>query len=280
MRLMRVGAIGQETPILSIRGRHLDLSPITSDIDGDFLASGGLQRVPASGYGLPEVDIGGQRIGAPIARPGAIVCVGLNYAAHAAESGTGPPVTPVVFYKAPNTLVGPYDNALIPRGATKTDWEVELGVVIGRRVRYLASPDQALSYVAGYVLSNDISERDFQLNHSGGQWSKGKSCETFQPLGPWLATRDEIPDPQNLRLRSWVNGAARQDSSTRDMIFTVAYIIWHLSQYTVLEPGDLINTGTPAGVALSGRFPYLTAGDVVEVDIDGLGRQRTVMAQA
>ncbi len=198
-----------------------------------------------------------------------MLCIGQNYAAHAAESGATPPERPIMFYKAPNTVVGPYDDVLIPRGSAKTDWEVELGVVIGRTARYLDSPADALGHVAGYVVANDVCERDFQLAVSGGQWSKGKSCETFNPLGPWLVTPDEVGDPGALRLRSWVNGEPRQDSSTADMIFDVAYLIWNLSQYTVLEPGDLINTGTPQGVALSGRFPYLRAGDVVEVEIDG-----------
>lgn len=173
--------------------------------------------------------------------------MGQNYAAHAAESGAEPPTAPIIFYKAPNTVVGPHDDVLIPRGSTKTDWEVELAVVIGRRARYLASPADALGHIAGYALSNDVSERDFQLAVSGGQWSKGKSCETFQPLGPWLVTADEIEDPQALRLRSWVKGEPRQDSSTKDMIFDVAYLVWHVSQYTVLDPGDVINTGTPQG---------------------------------
>ncbi|MFJ6199037.1 fumarylacetoacetate hydrolase family protein [Micromonospora sp. NPDC092111] len=229
---------------------------------------------------LPELDITGHRIGSPIARPGVVLCVGQNYAAHAAESGSPPPTTPIVFYKAPNTVVGPHDEVLIPRGSVRTDWEVELGVVIGRRARYLSSPGEALAHVAGFVCANDVSERDFQLDQSGGQWSKGKSCETFQPLGPWLVTPDEIADPQDLRLRSWVNGEPRQDSRTKDMIFDVAYLIWHLSQYTVLDPGDLLNTGTPEGVALSGRFPYLRPGDVMEIEIDGLGRQRTALRGA
>ncbi|MFI9639204.1 fumarylacetoacetate hydrolase family protein [Micromonospora sp. NPDC051925] len=206
--------------------------------------------------------------------------MGQNYAAHAAESGTAPPETPIIFYKAPNTVVGPYDDVLVPRGSTTTDWEVELAVVIGRRARYLDSPARSLAHVAGYLVSNDVSERDFQLRHSGGQWSKGKSCETFQPLGPWLVTPDEVADVQDLGLRSWVNGEVRQDSRTADMVFDVAYLIWHLSQYTVLDPGDVINTGTPEGVALSGRFPYLAPGDVVEVEVDGLGRQRVTMASA
>jgi len=279
LKLMRVGPVGAEKPVLYADGRYFDLSSVTADLDPEFFASDGLRRV-GDAAGLPEVDIAGQRIGAPIARPGVILCVGQNYAAHAAESGAQPPTTPIVFYKAPNTVVGPFDDVLIPRGSTKTDWEVELGVVIGRRTRYLASPDDALAHIAGFVLSNDVSERDFQLAQSGGQWSKGKSCETFQPLGPWLVTPDEITDPQALRLRSWVNDDIRQDSSTKDMIFDVAYLVWHLSQYSVLDPGDLINTGTPQGVALSGRFPYLAPGDVTEVEIDGLGRQRSLLRSA
>ncbi|MBO4161156.1 fumarylacetoacetate hydrolase family protein [Micromonospora antibiotica] len=279
MKLMRVGPAGAERPVLHADGRHYDLSPLTTDIDAAFLASDGPARVRAA-RDLPEVDVTGLRVGPPVARPGAVLCVGQNYAAHAAESGAAPPETPIIFYKAPNTVVGPYDDVLVPRGATATDWEVELAVVIGRRARYLESPAQSLAHVAGYLVSNDVSERDFQLRDSGGQWSKGKSCETFQPLGPWLVTPDEIADVQDLGLRSWVNGEPRQDSRTSDMVFDVAYLIWHLSQYTVLDPGDVINTGTPEGVALSGRFPYLRPGDVVEVEVDGLGRQRVTMAAA
>jgi 2-keto-4-pentenoate hydratase/2-oxohepta-3-ene-1,7-dioic acid hydratase in catechol pathway len=277
MRYLRVGPAGAETPVAYADGRYYDLSGVTADIDGAFLAGGGFTGALGQ---LTPVDISGQRVGAPIARPGVVLCIGQNYAAHAAESGAQPPEVPIVFYKAPNTVVGPTDEVLIPRGSEKTDWEVELGVVIGRTARYLDSPDQAPAHIAGYVLANDVSERDFQLAVSGGQWSKGKSCETFNPLGPWLATPDELGDPGALRLRSWVNGEPRQDSSTADMIFDVNYLIWHLSQFTVLEPGDLINTGTPQGVALSGRFPYLKPGDVVEVEIDGLGRQRSVVGKA
>jgi 2-keto-4-pentenoate hydratase/2-oxohepta-3-ene-1,7-dioic acid hydratase in catechol pathway len=214
-------------------------------------------------------------MGAPIARPSAVVCVGMNYAAHAAEAGAEPPEDLVVFLKTPNTVTGPHDDLLIPPGSVKTDWEVELGVVIGRRASYLGSPAEALGHVAGYTLVNDVSEREWQIERSGGQWGKGKSFPGFSPVGPWLVTADEI-DPGDLRLRSWVNGAPRQDSRTSDMIFDVARIVWRLSQFLVLEPGDLVMTGTPQGVALSGRFPYLRAGDVVEVAIDGLGRQRQV----
>jgi 2,4-didehydro-3-deoxy-L-rhamnonate hydrolase len=258
------------------------LSGLTSDIDGAFLAGGGIARVrDALARGdLPAESIAGERVGAPIARPLAVVCVGMNYAAHAAESGAAPPERPVIFFKHPNTVVGPHDDVLVPRDTEKVDWEVELGVVIGTRARYTSSPEEALDHVAGYVLSNDVSERALQIELSGGQWSKGKCCETFNPLGPWLVPADEVADPQALGLRSWVNGEVRQDSSTADMLFGVAALVHDLSQYMVLEPGDLVNTGTPQGVALSGRFPYLSVDDVVELEIDGLGRQRQVLVKA
>lgn len=289
LRLMRVGALGAERPVVLDDGdRAFGLAGLTADLDGAFLAgqdgAGGIARVRAAlaAGELPAEDIAGQRVGAPIARPGAVVCVGMNYAAHAAETGAAPPAQPVVFFKHPNTVVGPFDDVLVPRGSAKVDWEVELGVVIGKRARYLDSVDDALSHVAGYVLSNDVSERDFQLDSSvsGGQWSKGKCCETFNPLGPWLVPAEEVADPQALGLRSFVNDEARQDSTTADMVFGVAELVHHLSQFMVLEPGDLLNTGTPQGVALSGRFPYLSAHDVMEIEIDGLGRQRSVLAKA
>ncbi|MGW3510071.1 fumarylacetoacetate hydrolase family protein [Streptomyces sp. NPDC000994] len=283
MRIMRVGPLGAERPVALLPdGRHLDLSGLTDDIDGAFLAGDGPNRVreAISGNRLPEIDVTGQRVGSPVARPGVVLCIGMNYAAHAAESGSEPPQWPIVFYKSPHTVVGPDDEVLLPRGSAKTDWEVELAVVIGRRARYLDSPDDALAHVAGYTISNDVSERALQLETSGGQWSKGKSCETFNPLGPWLVTPDEVPSPQALGLRSWVNGEVRQASSTKDMIFDVATLIHELSQFTVLEPGDVITTGTPEGVALSGRFPYLKEGDIMEFEIDGLGRQRQRVGQA
>ncbi len=283
MRLMRLGPPGSEIPaVLTAEGTHLDLRPLTSDIDGAFLAGPGLDQARAAVRAgtLPALDAAGLRVGPPVARPSAVLCIGMNYAAHAAETGAAAPERPVLFYKAPNTVVGPDDTVLNPRGATKLDWEVELAVVIGTRVRYLESAERALDHVAGYAISNDVSERYFQIEISGGQWSKGKSCETFNPLGPWLVTADEVADPQALGLRTRVNGAARQDSTTRDMVFTVAELIYQLSQVTVLEPGDIINTGTPQGVALSGRFPYLVPGDTVELEIDGLGRQRQLIAQA
>lgn len=284
---MRVGALGAERPVVLDDSDHgagsaYSLSGLTRDIDGAFLAGGGIAAVRAALVrgDLPAERIEGERIGAPIARPPAVVCIGMNYAAHAAESGANPPERPVIFYKHPNTVVGPNDDVVVPRGAEKVDWEVELGVVIGKRVRYLSSPDEALHHVAGYVLSNDVSERALQLELSGGQWGKGKSCETFNPLGPWLVPADEIADPQALGLRSWVNGEVRQDSSTSDMLFGVATLLHDVSQYMVLEPGDLLNTGTPQGVALSGRFPYLAIDDVMEIEIDGLGRQRQVLVKA
>ena len=280
---MRVGALGAERPIvLDDDDSAYSLSGLTSDIDGAFLASDGIVRArEALTRGeLPAEDIAGERIGAPIARPPAVVCVGMNYAAHAAESGATAPERPVIFFKHPNTVVGPNDEVLVPPGAEKIDWEVELGVVIGKRARYLSSPDEALDHVAGYVVSNDVSERALQLELSGGQWSKGKCCETFNPLGPWLVPADEVTDPQALGLRSWVNGEARQDSNTVDMVFGVATLIHDISQYMVLDPGDLLNTGTPQGVALSGRFPYLSVDDVMEIEIDGLGRQRQVLVKA
>jgi len=277
--LQRVGEPGNERPVAVIDGVARDLTSLTADVDGAFLADDGIARARATFDELPIIDIDGQRVGAPVARPQAVWCIGLNYAAHAAESGAQLPTAPVLFFKTPNTVVGPYDDILIPRGSTKTDWEVELAIVIGKRARYLDAVGDAWQHIAGYAVSNDVSERAFQLEQSGGQWSKGKCCETFNPLGPALVPADEV-DPGNLRLRSFVNGEPRQDSSTADLIFDVPSIVHHLSQYAVLEPGDVINTGTPEGVALSGRFPYLAPGDVIQVEIDGLGQARQVCTQA
>jgi len=276
MKFARLGAPGSERPALLSHGSYFDISTFTSDIDGAFLASPRVDEVRAAlaAGTLPALEVGeSERIGAPIARPGAVVCIGMNYAAHAAESGSAPPTIPIMFLKTPNTVVGPDDTVAIPRRSVKTDWEVELGVVIGARASYLADPSESINHIAGFVTANDLSERTFQLEESGGQWSKGKSAAGFNPTGPWLVTPDEV-DYRNLRLRSWVNGEPRQDSTTADLIFDVDFLIWHLSQYLVLDPGDLVLTGTPEGVALSGRFPYLAAGDVCEIEIDGLGRQR------
>ncbi|MFI6788350.1 fumarylacetoacetate hydrolase family protein [Nonomuraea sp. NPDC050383] len=281
MKLLRVGPVGQERPVvMDDAGNLRDIGE--PDIDGAFLASGGVARVREAleRDELPVVVGEGLRVGPPIARPGKIVCIGLNYSDHAAESGADVPAEPVVFMKASNTMVGPYDEVLVPRGSVKTDWEVELAVVIGKRARYLDSREEALDVVAGYAVANDVSEREFQLER-GGQWDKGKSCETFNPLGPWLVTADEIPDPQSLAMRLWVNDELRQDGDTKNMIFDVAEIVHYLSRFMVLEPGDVINTGTPAGVAMGmpGQ-PYLRAGDVMELEIEGLGRQRQTVGQA
>jgi len=280
--LRRLGPAGAEIPAIEVEGRIHDLQPLTDDIDGAFLAGGGIERAreAVSTGRLPQLE-GAERlrVGAPIARPTAVICIGQNYAAHAAESGAAPPEMPIVFFKHPNTVIGPDDPIVLPRRAQKLDWEVELGVVIGLRASYLASPEEGLAAVAGYVVSHDVSEREWQMEHSGGQWSLGKSAATFNPLGPWLVPADEI-EPGALRLWSTVNGEPRQDSTTADMIFSVGTLVHHLSQYLVLEPGDLITTGTPQGVALSGRFPYLALGDVVELGVEGLGQQRSEIIEA
>ena len=268
--------MGHEIPVALWQGQYFDLRALTADIDGAFWSGQGAERVAeALQRGeLPLVqNAQALRVGAPVARPQALLCIGLNYAAHAAESGMPAPQQPVLFFKHPNTLVGPNDAVAVPPGATRMDWEVELAVVIGQRASYLTSVAAARAHIAGYCVANDLSERRFQLERSGSQWGKGKSLPGFCPFGPMLVTPDEV-SPENLRIRSWVNGEARQDSSTRDMIFSVDQIVHDLSQYLVLEPGDVILTGTPEGVAMSARFPYLQAGDVVELEVEGLGRQR------
>ncbi|MEV8615545.1 fumarylacetoacetate hydrolase family protein [Amycolatopsis sp. NPDC051373] len=286
MQLVRLGAAGEERPFVRAGdGTLYDLSGLTADVDGAFLAADGLARVAAAleAGELPAAgpETASLRVGPPLASPGKLLCIGMNYRRHAEETGAAVPAEPVLFMKAPDVIVGPDDDVLIPRRSTSTDWEVELGVVIGKQARYLDSVEEALQHVAGYVVSNDVSEREFQL-HRGGQWDKGKNCETFNPLGPALVTADEVPDPQDLGLRTWVNGKKVQDSSTKDMVFTVAEIVHYLSQFMVLRPGDLINTGTPEGVALGQPEPkpYLREGDVVELEIDGLGRQRQTLRQA
>ncbi|MFF0362190.1 fumarylacetoacetate hydrolase family protein [Streptomyces sp. NA02536] len=283
MKLLRVGDPGREIPaVLGDDGDAFALTGLTDDIDGAFLASGGIERArqALAAGALPRLDTAGRRIGAPLARPGKVVCVGLNYRDHAEETGAAAPERPVVFMKDPSTVVGPYDAVRIPRGSVKTDWEVELAVVVGAEARYLAGPGEAAGHIAGYAISNDVSEREFQLEYSP-QWDLGKSCETFNPLGPWLVTPDEAGDPQRLGLRLSVNGEVRQDGDTKNMIFDVAHLVWYLSQYMVLRPGDVINTGTPAGVALGlPGTPYLRAGDEVELSIDGLGTQRQTFTDA
>jgi 2-keto-4-pentenoate hydratase/2-oxohepta-3-ene-1,7-dioic acid hydratase in catechol pathway len=283
MRIARLGTPGNEIPVIVQNENHYDLRSVTTDIDGAFLAGGGLDRAAAAlaAGSLPLLEgAAGMRVGAPIAQPTKIVCVGLNYRDHAEETGAAIPGEPVLFMKDPSTLGGPFDDVLIPRKSVKTDWEVELGIVIGREARYLDSPADAAAHIAGYALSHDVSEREFQLER-GGQWDKGKSCETFNPLGPWLVTADEVGDVSALGMRLSVNGVARQNGSTATMIFDVPYIVWYLSQFMVLRAGDLINTGTPAGVALGIEGnPYLRAGDVVELEIDGLGTARQQFVQA
>jgi 2-keto-4-pentenoate hydratase/2-oxohepta-3-ene-1,7-dioic acid hydratase in catechol pathway len=284
MAFARLGEFGSEIPVIQVDGTSYDLRPLTADLDGAFFAGGGIERARAAVVtgSLPELDGAATlRVGAPVATPTKIVCIGLNYRDHAEETRAEIPAEPVVFMKDPSTLIGPYDDVLVPRLSVKTDWEVELAAVIGTTARYLDSPESSAAHIAGYALSHDVSEREFQLER-GGQWDKGKSCETFNPFGPVLVPADEIADPQALGLRLWVNGVVRQDGSTSTMIFDVDYIVWYLSQFMVLRPGDIINTGTPAGVALGqpDPKPYLRAGDVVELEIDGLGRSRQEVRQA
>lgn len=284
MKLLRVGEPGRETPaVWASEGEVFDAGSVTRDFDGAFFESGGLDRLKAAVAkgGLPRLALAGKRVGAPVARPWKVLGIGLNYADHAKESGMAIPAEPVVFMKASNTVIGPYDTVLIPRLSLKCDWEVELGVVIGKTARYLESKDRALDHVAGYCVSNDVSERHFQLER-GGQWDKGKSAETFNPLGPWLVTTDEIPDPQVLPMWLDVNGKRMQTGNTKTMIFDVKHIVWYLSQFMVLEAGDVITTGTPPGVGL-GQKPapvFLKAGDVMELSIEGLGRQKQTTKQA
>jgi 2-keto-4-pentenoate hydratase/2-oxohepta-3-ene-1,7-dioic acid hydratase in catechol pathway len=283
MKLMRVGEPGQEIPVLwASETEAWDARSVTKDFDGGFLESGGLARLKeAAAKGLPRIPLAGRRVGAPVARPWKVIGIGLNYADHAKESGMPIPAEPVMFMKASNTVIGPYDTVRIPKESQKCDWEVELGVVIGKTARYLPSKDSALEHVAGYCVSNDVSERAFQLER-GGQWDKGKSAETFNPLGPWLVTTDEIVDPQNLAMSLDVNGKRMQTGNTRTMIFDVKHLVWYLSQFLVLEAGDVITTGTPPGVGL-GQKPspvYLKAGDVMELSIEGLGRQKQSTVQA
>jgi 2,4-diketo-3-deoxy-L-fuconate hydrolase len=284
MYLTRIGPAGSERPVVLIDDTHyVDVADVVDDFDEAFFGSGGLSRlsvvVQERSAAKQLREFAGDRIGAPIARPHQILCIGLNYSDHAAETGAPVPDEPILFTKSPNTLVGPYDDVRIPRGSTKLDWEVELGVVIGKRTSYLDSVDDARAAIAGYVVANDVSERAFQIER-GGQWSKGKSAETFNPVGPWLVTPDEIDDVLNLRMWLDVSGVRRQDGSTSTMIFNPYFIVHYLSQFLALEPGDLINTGTPPGVGMGFQPPvWLQAGDVMELGIDGLGQQRqTVIA--
>nr|WP_238428029.1 fumarylacetoacetate hydrolase family protein [Frankia nepalensis] len=276
---MRIGAPGTEKPVARIDDEtYVDLSDVVGDFDETFFGTGGLDRirpVVAERAASGQVSrFAGERTGAPIARPHQILCIGLNYRDHAAETGQAVPDEPILFTKSPNTLVGPDDDVRIPRGSTKPDWEVELGLVIGRRTSYLDSVDDARDAIAGYLVVNDVSERAFQMER-GGQWVKGKSAETFNPAGPWLVTSDEIDDVLALDMWLDVNGVRRQAGSTKTMIFDPCFIVHHLSQFLVLEPGDLINTGTPPGVGMGFDPPvWLQPGDVMELGIEGLGAQQ------
>jgi 2,4-diketo-3-deoxy-L-fuconate hydrolase len=285
MYLMRLGPIGSERPVVRIDDSHyVDVSDVVDDFDETFFGSNGLPRlaeiVQERTAAEQLQEFGGERIGAPITRPHQILCIGLNYSDHAAETGAAVPDEPIMFTKSPNTLVGPNDDVRIPRGSTKLDYEVELGMVISSRTSYLDTVEQARSAIAGYLVVNDVSERAFQLER-GSQWSKGKSAETFNPAGPWLVTPDEIDDVRNLRMWLDVSGERRQNGSTSTMIFDPYFIVHYLSQFLVLEPGDLINTGTPPGVAMGMQPPaWLQAGDVIELGIEGLGSQRQTVVPA
>ena len=282
MYLMRIGQPGSEKPIVRLDDEtYVDVSDLATDFDEAFFGSGGIERITpvvqervAAGQ---VARFAGERIGAPFARPHQILCIGLNYSDHAAETGQTVPDEPILFTKSPNTLIGPNDDVRIPRGSVKTDWEVELGIVIGKRASYLDSPDEARDAIAGFVVVNDVSERAFQMERSG-QWSKGKSAETFNPAGPWLVTPDEIADVNSLGMWLDVSGVRRQTGSTATMVFDAFFIVQYLSQFLVLEPGDLINTGTPPGVGIGFKPPvFLQPGDVMELGIDGLGSQRQLV---
>jgi 2-keto-4-pentenoate hydratase/2-oxohepta-3-ene-1,7-dioic acid hydratase in catechol pathway len=277
MKLFRFGSIGQEKPGVIIDGKSYDVSAFGEDFGETFFATDGinhLQKWISQQASLPEVDPG-VRLGSPVTRPSKIVCIGLNYIDHATETGATPPTEPVVFLKATTSLCGPNDAVIIPKNSVKTDWEVELAVVIGTRASYV-SEEEAMDHVAGYCLHNDVSEREFQLER-GGTWDKGKGCDTFAPMGPYLVTKDEIPDADNLKLWLKVNGEMVQNGNTSNFIFKVPHLIHYVSQFMTLLPGDIISTGTPAGVGLGMKPPwYLKDGDVVELGIDGLGEARQV----
>ena len=281
MKLVRFGAPGREKPgMLDAQGRIRDLSKVIPDIAGDELSPKGLAKLRKVNVDKLPLVRGTPRIGPCVGKVGNFIAIGLNYSDHAAESGMPVPEEPIIFNKAPTCICGPNDDTMIPKQSAKLDYEVELGVVIGSRARYLAK-NKAMDAVAGYCLANDVSERVFQIERSGGQWTKGKGCETFGPLGPWLVTKDEIRDPQRLNMWLTVNGESRQKGSTRTMVFGVAHLVWYCSQFFVLKPGDVIITGTPPGVGLGFKPEpkFLKAGDVVRLSIDGLGEQQQKIAK-
>lgn len=279
MKLLRYGPVGQEKPgLLDAQGRIRDLSDHISDIAGAAISPEGLRRLAQVQVDKLPIVADGTRLGACVAGTGKFICIGLNYSDHAAETGATVPPEPIIFMKASSAIVGPNDNIEIPRNSVKTDWEVELGVVIGRPAKYV-DQDQAMDYVAGYCLINDVSERAFQAERQG-QWTKGKSCDTFGPTGPWLVTKDEIDDPQMLKMWCDVNGKRMQDGSTATMVYGVKYLVSYLSQFMSLQPGDIISTGTPPGVGLGMKPPvYLKEGDIVTLGIQGLGEQRQACVQ-
>ena len=281
MKLVRFGAPGREKPgMLDAQGRIRDLSKVIPDIAGDELSPKGLAKLRKVNVDKLPLVRGTPRISPCVGKVGNFIAIGLNYSDHAAESGMPVPEEPIIFNKAPTCICGPNDDTMIPKQSAKLDYEVELGVVIGSRARYLAK-NKAMDAVAGYCLANDVSERVFQIERSGGQWTKGKGCETFGPLGPWLVTKDEIRDPQRLNMWLTVNGESRQKGSTRTMVFGVAHLVWYCSQFFVLKPGDVIVTGTPPGVGLGFKPEpkFLKAGDVVRLGIDGLGEQQQKIAK-
>ncbi len=282
MKLVRFGPPGREKPgIVDNDGHIRNLSKIVPDISGETLSAAGLAKIKkAKIEKLPRVS-GKPRLGPPVGGTRHFIAIGLNYSDHAAEVGMPIPKEPIIFSKAPSSLCGPNDNIIIPKASTKLDWEVELGIVIGRRAQYIPSIEKALDYVAGYCLANDVSERQFQIERAG-QWIKGKSAENFGPIGPWLVTKDEIKDPQNLKMWLTVNGESRQKGSTRTMIFGAAHIVWYCSQFFIIEPGDVIVTGTPPGVAhgMKENPKWLKPGDVVRLGVEGLGEQQAKVVAA
>ena len=274
MKLIRFGEAGKEKPGVIIDEKKLDVSSFVRDYDEDFFVNDGIRNLETivAENQLKEID-SKTRLGAPVYKPSKIICIGLNYAKHAQETNATPPKEPILFFKATTSVCGPNDNIIIPKNSTKTDWEAELAVVIGKRASYVEE-NEAMDYVAGYCLHNDVSEREFQLER-GGQWVKGKSCDTFAPLGPWISTKDEINDVNNLRLWLTVNGQKMQDGNTDDLIFKIPFLVSYITRFMTLLPGDIISTGTPAGVGLGFNPPvYLKEGDVVELGIDGLGSQK------
>ena len=283
MKLIRFGALNKEKPGVCVDGINYDVSAFVKDYDEAFFAEDGLARlavvVKEQVATLPTIAAG-TRLGSPVARPSKIICIGLNYADHAKETNATPPAEPVIFMKATSAIVGPFDEVVIPKDSVKTDWEVELAVVIGKKASYVAEAD-AMDFVAGYCLHNDISEREFQLE-KGGTWDKGKGCDTFAPLGPWLVTKEEVADVHQLKLWLTVNGKAMQNGTTANLIFNIPFLVAYVSRFMTLLPGDVISTGTPAGVGLGFNPPvYLKAGDTMELGIDGLGSSKqTCMAYA